>query len=354
QSDDEARAMRRIVYDNDHPSKRLAKAGVPPRWGPAGPNWSADSAQTPKAFTHTGGELTFLRYAHRVSAPPTDLRADGQVEPFGQSRYIDDWDKVAKGAPAAGLFPPSPITNFLGYNAGAEASPGGGVEVRQTGQYWVGDLMLECAAKVSGPQDAVVLELSRGVNRFQAKFADGKLALVRVGPGGKELASVPSPITGAGEYALRFANFDRRLRVWVNDRPVDLGPAADYSPDGATGFEAAVGALTGGAFVPRPDGHTLENDILAPASVGASGTVTVSKVKLWNDTFFTPAENARPTLDPDDPVDTFYVQPGHYLVLGDNSGQSSDSRKWGLVPDRLMLGKAIFVFFPLNRIGFIE
>lgn len=208
--------------------------------GAGRPRLVGGHAQTPKAFTHTG-ELSYLRYAHRVSAPPTDLRADGQVEPFGQSRYIDDWDKVAKGAPAAGLFPPSPITNFLGYNAGAEASPGGGVEVRQTGQFWVGDLMLECTAKVSGPQDAVVLELSRGVNRFQAKFADGKLTLVRVGPGGKELASVPGPITGAGEYALRFANFDRRLRVWVNDRPVDIGPAADYSPDGATGFEAAVG-----------------------------------------------------------------------------------------------------------------
>lgn len=76
-------------------------------------------------------------------------------------------------------------------------------------------------------------------------------------------------------------------------------------------------------------------------------------MKLWNDTFFTPADN-RSYENSEDPVDTFYVQPGHYLVLGDNSGQSSDSRKWGLVPDRLMLGKAIFVFFPLNRIGFIE
>ena len=43
-----------------------------------------------------------------------------------------------------------------------------------------------------------------------------------------------------------------------------------------------------------------------------------------------------------------------YLCLGDNSAQSSDSRKWGTVPDRLMLGKAVFVFWPANRIGFIK
>ena len=52
--------------------------------------------------------------------------------------------------------------------------------------------------------------------------------------------------------------------------------------------------------------------------------------------------------------DIFYVQPGHYLCLGDNSAQSSDSRSWGLVPERLMLGKAVFVFFPPARVGFIK
>ena len=42
----------------------------------------------------------------------------------------------------------------------------------------------------------------------------------------------------------------------------------------------------------------------------------------------------------------YYVQPGHTMCLGDNSAQSSDSRTWGTVPDRLMLGKAVFVFWP--------
>jgi len=108
---------------------------------------------------------------------------------------------------------------------------------------------------------------------------------------------------------------------------------------------------------PAPDGHTVLNDVLAPAGIGAKGSVEVSHVKLWMDTYFTPALDRHEFHrypNPDSPVDTFYVQPGHYFCLGDNSGQSSDSRKWGLVPERLMLGRAVFVFFPFDRIGFIR
>ena len=51
---------------------------------------------------------------------------------------------------------------------------------------------------------------------------------------------------------------------------------------------------------------------------------------------------------------------GPQVCMGDNSAQSSDSRTWGTVPERLMLGKAVFVFWPFwfdrakNRIGFIK
>jgi hypothetical protein len=34
--------------------------------------------------------------------------------------------------------------------------------------------------------------------------------------------------------------------------------------------------------------------------------------------------------------------------MGDNSTQSSDGRDWGLVPDRLMLGRALVVYYPFK------
>jgi len=43
-----------------------------------------------------------------------------------------------------------------------------------------------------------------------------------------------------------------------------------------------------------------------------------------------------------------------YFVLGDNSAFSQDSRYWGFVPRKYILGKALFIYWPINRIGIIK
>ena len=43
-----------------------------------------------------------------------------------------------------------------------------------------------------------------------------------------------------------------------------------------------------------------------------------------------------------------------YYVLGDNSASSRDSRYWGFVPKKNILGKAILIYWPPNRIRVIE
>ena len=48
------------------------------------------------------------------------------------------------------------------------------------------------------------------------------------------------------------------------------------------------------------------------------------------------------------------VPMGFYYVLGDNSGSSRDSRYWGFVPKKKLVGKAIFLYWPIHRIKVIK
>ncbi|MDM7461768.1 MAG: signal peptidase I [bacterium] len=45
------------------------------------------------------------------------------------------------------------------------------------------------------------------------------------------------------------------------------------------------------------------------------------------------------------------IPKGKYLMLGDNRNNSSDGHHWGLLDAERVVGKALFVFWPPNRIG---
>jgi signal peptidase I len=47
------------------------------------------------------------------------------------------------------------------------------------------------------------------------------------------------------------------------------------------------------------------------------------------------------------------VPPGHYFMMGDNRGESDDSRFWGPVPQQWIIGVAFFTYWPPDRIGTI-
>src|SRR5262249_39980893 len=173
----------------------------------------------------------------------------------------------------------------------------------------------------------LVLELSKGRDRFQARWdlATGTCALWRHSDRKEEkLDSKETSLKKPGKYRLRFANVDERLAVWV-DSSMPFGDGHDYRPPGWRG--------------------PTEND-LEPASIGASGVagLAISGLKLWRDTYYTAnlrrVPDAGQSIDYSRPADwtvlndlrplTMYVQPNHFLCLGDNSPESSDGRSWGL------------------------
>jgi signal peptidase I len=46
--------------------------------------------------------------------------------------------------------------------------------------------------------------------------------------------------------------------------------------------------------------------------------------------------------------------PNQYFMMGDNRNNSNDSRFWGSLDGDRIIGKAMFVFLPLNRVGGIK
>jgi len=327
-------AMRRIVYDNEHQAQDLSQLGFPPRWAPEkeGPQantylqqrtaakqegaWLPDGAG---AFRHPAREgLDWLRYRHLLAPRSADLKLPA-ISPESVK--------------------PELITDFLGYNTwqplwGPHPTPQ---------PNWVGDLIVDCEVTIERPEGELILDVAKGIDRFQARWDlnTGECALVRLA-GAKEepLERKPTSLRRAGTYSLCFANVDDRLMVWVNGR----------LPFG-----------NGVAYVPAKEAGPFEND-LQPAGIGVRGAgVKVGKLQLFRDTYYTlqPGSSDAPLMvqdwsDPSQwrplrelPVATFYVQPGHYLCLGDNSPESADGRSWGLVPRRLLQGRALFVYFPL-------
>ena len=58
--------------------------------------------------------------------------------------------------------------------------------------------------------------------------------------------------------------------------------------------------------------------------------------------------------DPDYDLPRTKIADGELLVLGDNRNNSNDGHRWGPLERRRLLGKAMFIFWPLNRVRIVH
>jgi signal peptidase I len=48
------------------------------------------------------------------------------------------------------------------------------------------------------------------------------------------------------------------------------------------------------------------------------------------------------------------IEEGYFWAMGDNRNHSKDSRELGPIPEKELMGHAVFRFWPLNNIGSVD
>lgn len=395
---DKILAMRQLVHDTDHDPTPLRKAGYPLRW-------EAATEQSAWTLEETLGEhLVQQRYKIEADGDTTDWLRYHHRPPGAEV-----WGKVGRtnvtGEPVELEVQPRLITDFNAYNTAVTvgaAAQRHSIEppLYDQGLHWVGDLILEAEVKVDSADGVLTLELVEAGCKYRAEFdvGTGEVTISATGPDADSPADAwnvtsATPLKGRGEYAVRMANVDDQIVLWVNGRVVSL------PDDGAYDVTALVEER--GDLIPR----STEQDPgdLSPAAIGGSNlTATVTRLAVYRDIYYIadkspPSRVGSPVTDYDlvvvngelsvradgdlvslaemltDPESwdayrqrraqefSLTSDSGEQLlfVMGDNSAASLDARLWpngnGALPGRpgghylersLLIGKAVCVYWP--------
>jgi len=353
-------AMMQTVYNNDFVIPEIIELGWPARWQPMESSTGSSSAEwitsdDYRSFSVDGStnEEVWLRYQHFV--PSTT-----------------DWLYISRGDITSRNPRPQLITDFCAYNTGEnEAVLASGVTY-QGGVYlhWVGDLAVQCTMEVNSPAGEIVFELVEGGRAMQCRInvASGTAALSISGLDSYNPTGI-TPIRGKGRCNVMFANIDDQLRLWINgkiiefDKPTTYPPLennqptmVDLSPVGVGSRGAAVrishlNILRDVYYIAERSAQHLINsgrtysggarEFGVPLNVAgnekASGVLT--HPERWG------AANSTNAVE-------FDLDSEQYLMLGDNSARSSDSRLWEqkgfeyYVSRELLIGKALYIYWP--------
>lgn len=397
------RELQILVYDNDFPEKPLIERKWPRRWAAVarddgdrfdqeaaatGGNESAievagwretkegwQSQDESHSFTLTDATSKdkpqhWLRYRHFV--PTADV--------WRAALKVDDGERLnnfgRKGVDALANPRPQLITDFCGYNAFSSAQ-----DIDAESYFWVGDLTLGCNVTIGklAESSELLLELNKGVHRYRCRInpQTGEAQLLRIvwlNRNEEEeeiIAKATTSVRGVGNHRIEFANVDQRLCLWVDGRLINfdgkpeyalpevenLGPQEeDLSPIGiaARGLDVEVSHLQIHRDIYYQSSHEEQSEDYSPFS---------SHLEEW--TPCSPHRHLRQVLD--NPAAwwesyqacrrdaRFDLGPDEFLMLGDNSPKSKDSRLWEndrrarhrhAVPRSALVGKAFYIYWP--------
>ncbi|MBX7166313.1 MAG: S26 family signal peptidase [Pirellulales bacterium] len=359
---EKVRATLQEVYDNDYLLEKLIERGWPLRWQSretaGGAAWQAEDQGRRFSVTAKADAASWLAYEH---TPPS----------------WNDWQALEQGPlPAGTSVSPQLVTDFCAYNTGATTATGPPKKqaLFAQGLHWVGDLAIDFTCDVAADTGKLLIDLVEAGRHYQCaiELSSGEASL---SIDGQVLGKAHTPVQGSGEYELSFANVDDQLFLWVDGDVIE--------------FPESVG---GGLPYPTPSAARPQPDDLRPARIGAQGAkVDVRHLRLRRDIYYIACRAPRQfpdysisidDYDPNCPLFSqldeqhirrmmsdpnvwgffdgrrpveFVMGANQFLMFGDNSSASMDSRLWlrsdnsgdpALVDRSLLIGKAMFVYWP--------
>ncbi|HZU60296.1 MAG TPA: signal peptidase I [Solirubrobacteraceae bacterium] len=136
-----------------------------------------------------------------------------------------------------------------------------------------------------------------------------------------------------------------------------------HPPQGATPTNASVQAVCGNRHqglgnsqaCDQPTAQASSQTFIKRVVGGPGDTIRIIDGKVWRNGVQEKAPyilqcGGGPSCNFPTPIK---IPPGDYFMMGDNRGASDDSRFWGPVPDKWIIGVAFFTYWPPDRIGFL-
>jgi signal peptidase I len=155
---------------------------------------------------------------------------------------------------------------------------------------------------------------------------------------------------------------DKGQRVLVNRLGNDFNDpkrgeiVVFHPPRGADGGENMCGIQTqSGQPCPRPtpqraNVNFIKRVVAIPGDTLAiqNGRVVLNG-KLQHEKFIRPCASGEDCNFPK----TITIPPGYFFMMGDNRGASDDSRYWGPVPKKWIIGGAFATYWPPGKLGLL-
>lgn len=258
--------------------------------------------------------------------------------------------------------------------------------------------MMRLLTVEAGVEHRCDIDLKTGLATAKLIYEGKELAAFESGDG-KWVDSIQAStkIRAGSKYRVQFANIDDSLTLWVNGSPVVWGnqgrftvraaiPDFQHTPRTQTNdpLDAAplgIGVRGGGCTITHARvardiyyiAHSTNDPLSDYSNVsGFMGEASDAKTQAWYARTYhglSSDEYAKSTsdeawnrnavmsdidawsgsrLDTQRRVVTFELGDGAYFPLGDNSSSSADARSWQkhFVPESLMIGRAVLVFWP--------